>query len=239
MRFVMRRIPVVSGALVTAGLLLAACGGTASPSNLPTVPAINLPSNLPTIPPINMSNLPTIPPLGSFAIPSFAFPSFNTNSDPELAAKFPTQIGGQPVKDVQTVNFIEFMTAFSGDDPEEMTKVQAFVQLLANNNINAGQLAFGSANATVNDEDVELQAFRTPGVPATTFIGLWPQLSQIDQSGDNTPPTVGTATIAGKTVTTFTNSDGDVTYVYPSGDIAWSVDSTDQAVLDAVFAAVQ
>jgi hypothetical protein len=237
----MRRIPVVSGLFVAAAFSVAACGGTATPSGLPTVPAI--PSG--AIPSISIPSIdiPSIPPLGSFAIPSFAFPSFNTNADPDLAAKFPTQIGGQPVTDVTTVNFVEFMTAFAGDTPEDQTRLQAFMQLLDNNGINAATLSFGSGKATVNDESVRIQAFRTPGVPSTTFLTLWPQLAQIGNfsSGETPapPPTVGSATIAGKTITTFTDEDGNVTYVYPSGDIAWGVESSDQATLEAVFGAVQ
>src|SRR3954451_5688539 len=124
----MRRIPVISGVFVAAALTVAACGGTPSGSSLPTVPAINLPSG--AIPSIT---IPTIPPLGSFAIPSFAFPSFDAHADRDLEAKFPAQIGGQPVKNVQSVNFISFMQAFAGDDPEELAQEQAFVQLLTNN----------------------------------------------------------------------------------------------------------
>src|SRR5450759_744123 len=38
--------------------------------------------------------------------PSFA-------GDPELAAKFPKQVDGQPVTSVQTARFIDFMSAFN------------------------------------------------------------------------------------------------------------------------------
>ena len=184
-----------------------------------------------------------MPPLGSFeipsfAIPSFAFPSFNTNADPELAAKFPTQVGGQPVTDVQTVNFMEFFSAFGGGDAYEQARIQAFVQLLASAGIDASKLSFGNAKTTVNGNDVQIQAFRTPGGSAATFISLWPQLAAIDQTS-NTPPTQGTANIGGKNVTTFTDSDGNVTYVYPSGDTVWSVDTSDQAEAAAVFQAIQ
>lgn len=225
----MRRLPLLSG-LAVAGALVIACGGN-GPAASNAVPSIAVPSiALPSF------ALPSFD-LSSFAIPSFAFPSFNTNADPELAAKFPQQIGGQPVTDVQTVNFITFMQAFAGDDPEEATKLQAFVQLLNNNGINPATLAFASGKATINDSDVEIQAFRTPGASAASFINLWPQLQAIDNNGDALP-TQGQATVGGKQVVTFTDPEGNVSYVYPSGDTAWSIDNSDEAEAGAVFSAL-
>jgi hypothetical protein len=226
----MRKLPVVSGVFVAGALAVAACGGSNPASTAPSIPP--LPSF--AVPSFAIPSFPT----GSFAIPSFAFPSFNANADPDLAARFPKTVAGQPVTNVVTYNFVELFTAFGGGDAESQAKLQAFVQLLANNGINAATLSFGSADATVNDSDVTIQAFRTPGGNAATFISLWPQLAAIDQT-NNTPPTAGSATVGGKTVTTFTDSDGNVTYVYPSGDVVWSLDSSDQAEADAVFSAIQ
>lgn len=248
----MRRIPVASAALGAVALVAAACGGGGPAATaLPTVPPVNIPSGavpsvtIPSvaIPSISIPSgidIPSLPPLGgSFAIPSFVLPSFNANADPELAAKFPTTVDGNPVTRVETVNFVEFFQAFGGlGSPDQAAKFQAFVQLLANNGIDATKLAFGNASATVNGSPVQIQAFRTPGVPATTFVSLYPQLAQIDQTQEQLP-TQGNANIGGKNVITFTDSTGNVTYIYPAGDIAWSVATSDPAEATAVFSALQ
>jgi hypothetical protein len=227
----MRKLPVVSVVLAGAALAVAACGGTAA-SNVPTIPPLPSGVTLPSLP----VAIPTLP--GSFAIPSNLFPSFDSNADPTLAAKFPTQVGGQPVTDIQTVNFISFFQAFSEGDAYATARLQAFVGLLGSNGIDASQLSFGSGRATVNGDSVEVQAFRTPGSDAAKFVGLWPQLSAIDNNGE-AAPTIGTASVGGKNVTTFTTTDESVTYVYPSGDTVWSVDDSDPTVAAAVFQAIQ
>jgi len=228
----MRKFPVVTGVFVAATLAVAACGGSSpAASTLPTIPAVPslaIPSF--AIPSLN---------LGSFAIPSIAFPSFNANADPTLAAKFPTQVGGQPVTGVQTVNFVAFFQALAGDDESSASQLQSFVQLLGTNGVDATQLSFGSATTTVDGESVQIQAFRTPGGDINKFIALWPQLTALDDS-EKTPPTVGTSNVGGKTVTTLTDPEDDsVTYIYAQGDTAWSVDSNDPAEAAAVFTALQ
>src|SRR6476659_3114367 len=107
MRFLMRRLPVLSGVLAAAALSVAACGGTPAASSLPTIPPINVP----TLPPINV---PTIPPLGSFTIPSFAIPSFA--GDAALVAKFPTPINGLTVSPPQAALYAEILAAFGGQE---------------------------------------------------------------------------------------------------------------------------
>ena len=241
----MRKFPVVSGMFVAGALVVAACSSGSTSPTVPPVPTVPpIPSiSIPTVPPISIPTVPPIPsisiPNGSFALPSFAFPSFNTNADPDLAAKFPTQVGGEPVTNVETVNFMEFFTAFGGlGDAYAQAHMQALVALLSSNGIDATKLSFGRGDTQINGDTVRIQAFRTPGAQATQLLALWPQLQAIS-STDNTAPTQGTANVGGKNVTTFTASDGTVTYVYPSGDILWSTDTSDPTEAAAVFQALQ
>ena len=226
----MPTLPIRSGILVAAMLAVAACGGTATP----TVPPINVPSI--AIPSIAIPSIaiPTLPG-GSIAIPTFALPSFDTNADPALAARFPTQIAGQPVTDIQTVRFMDFLTLLGSSDPAQAT---AFTQAMASIGVDPRTLTEGTGMATVNDSTVPFEAIHTPGVDANRFIQVMPQLSVLFSPEDQ-PPTLGQATIGGKNVTTLTDpSTGDVSYLYANGDVVWSVNSSDQAEVEAVLAAL-
>lgn len=221
----MRTLPVRSGVLVAAMLAVAACGGTTTP----TVPPINVPSI--AVPSISIPSIaiPTLP-SGSFAIPSF-----NTNADPALAAVFPTQVDGQPVTNVQTFRFMDFLTLLGSSDPAQAT---AFTQAMASIGVDPNTLTEGTGTASVSGSDVQFEAIHTPGVDANRFIQIMPQLTVLFSPEDQ-PPTLGQTTIGGKTVTTLTDaSSGDVQYMYAHGDVAWSFSSTDQAEVAAVLAAL-
>ncbi|HEY5520883.1 MAG TPA: hypothetical protein VIK08_09500 [Candidatus Limnocylindrales bacterium] len=230
----MRTLLVRSGILVAAALAVAACGGTATPTVPPVnVPSIAIPSiAIPSIPPILLPSgaLPSI------AIPSFAFPSFNTNADPALAARFPTQVAGQPVTNVQTVRFMDFLTLLGSDDQTTLT---AFTQALTSIGVDPNTLTEGTATATVNGNSVQFEAIHMPGADANRFIQIWPQVTVLFSPEDQ-PPTLGQASIGGKNVSTLTDpSTGDVSYLYANGDVVWSVSSAAaQAEVAAVLTAL-
>ena len=227
----MRTLLVRSGILVAAALAVAACGGTAAP----TVPPVNVPSI--AIPSIAIPSI-AIPPivLPSGALPSIAFPSFNTNADPALAARFPTQVAGQPVTNVQTVRFMDFLTLLGSTDP---TTTSAFTQALTSIAVDPNTLTEGTATATVNGNSVQFEAIHMPGADANRFIQIWPQVTVLFSPEDQ-PPTLGQASIGGKSVSTLTDpSTGDVTYLYANGDVVWSVSSAAaQAEVAAVLTAL-
>jgi hypothetical protein len=234
----MRKLHVVPGVLVAAALVVAACSGTTTPTiqpiNVPTLPPINLPTlppiNLPTLPPINLPSFP----IGSSALPSFAIPSFNTSGDPQLAAKFPTTIAGQPVTGVQTFRLMDLFNAF-GQTEQSQTFSQAMVAL----GVDPNTVTTGSAQATVNNNNDSIEAFRAPGVSASQFLSVLPQVA-VALDPTQSQPTVGQTNIGGKTVTTFTDpTDGSITYYYPSGDIIWSTNATDPADVAVILAALQ
>lgn len=230
----MRKLPVVSGALFAAAMVVAACGGTAAP----TVPPVTIPSlaiSSFAIPSISIPSIaiPTLP-SGSFAIPSFAFPSFETNADPTLAAQFPTQVGGQPVTNVTTSRYMDFLVAFDSDHPEQIQAFQAAMQGIG---VDPNAVSLGGADTTVSDNGVTITAIRTPGVDATQLISVLPALAAAT-GGDTTPPTVTQANIGGKNALVLTDTDENVTYVYVRGDVAWSSSSDDPTEVAAIFAAL-
>jgi len=217
----MRMLPIRSGIFVAAVLAVAACGGG---TTTPTVPAVNVPSI--AIPSIAIPTLPS----GSFAIPSF-----ETNADPALAARFPTQVAGQPVTDVTTYRFMDLLNEWNSSQPAQLAM---FTQAMSGIGVDPNTLTGGNGTATVDGSTVSISAIHTPGVDANRFIQIFPQLTQLFSPEDQ-PPTLGQTTIAGKNVATLTDaSTGDVSYLYANGDVVWSVSSTDMNEVTQVLSAL-
>ena len=237
----MRKLPVLSGTVVGAALLVAACGGG---STTPTVPPVNVPSlAIPSlaIPSIAIPSLaipsfaiPTLP-SGSFSLPSFAgFPSFETNADPTLAAEFPTQVSGQPVTNVETSRYMDLLNLLASDHPEQIQGFQAAMQGIG---VDPNAVSLGTADTTANGDDIKITAIRTPGVDANQLLSVLPALAAAS-GGDTTPPIVSQANIGGKNAIVLTDADENLSYVYVHGDVAWSTNSDNAADVATVFAAL-
>jgi hypothetical protein len=242
------RMPIVAATLIGGSVLAACSGGSATPSPtakaLPSAsaaagasastPAGAGSSVAPTTPPEASGAVPSqgaAPTEGagpSVALPSFALPSFA--SDAELAAKFPTTIDGQPVTNVQTILFADILT-FAGKTPEQ---VQALAQSLASFGIDLSKLSSGSANVTVDDETLQLQALRAPGGDANSIVAHYNEIAVVFNAAlgnaqPSTPPTLSQADLSGKHITVATDESGDKTYLYPNGDTLWLLDNMTEA----------
>lgn len=203
-------------------MVLTACSsspaGTAGPSATGTPRAVSTPA----------TTSGTQPPL---TIPSIAVPSFS--SDADLAARFPTVIDGQPVSTPTTVRFGEFLQAFVQDQ----SRLQPFVARLNEVGLDLNSMSFGTATATVNDETVQIQALRTSGADAGRFLEAFESFNELFNPEDPLP-TLTQATIGGKNVTLATDQDGDVTYLFVSGDILWQMSDVDESTAATVLAAL-
>lgn len=224
----MHKLPVRSGLILAAVFAVAACGGSSTPTAPPvTVPSIAIPSiAIPSfaIPSIALPSFALPSGLGgSFAIPSFVIPSFDTNADPALAAMFPQTVGGQPVTDIRTYSYAQFLALLSAGDP---TSAQAIEGALSGAGVDPTTLTFGTAGATVNGDDLNITAIHTPGADASKILNLFPQLEQLANPGAS-PPTVEQVNVGGKSVAKVTDSDGNLSYVYPKNDVLWTVDASD------------
>ncbi len=162
--------------------------------------------------------------------PSFA-------GDPELAAKFPKQVDGQPVTNVTTARFIDFMSAFdTTPSAAASTKAQidSMRQTLSAIGIDLNTIVFGYGTATVNGSSVGIQALRIPGQDANKLIQNYLLFSSSNQ-GD----TLSKETIGGKNVTVVKSATGFASaWLYATGDIAWEVSTSSQDEAAAVFAAL-
>jgi hypothetical protein len=158
-----------------------------------------------------------------FVMPSFA-------GDPVLAAKFPTTVAGSPVTNVTTARLVDFYRTF-GTTAAQITTIG---QALSTLGMDINTAVFGSATATVNGSSVGISAFRMPGQDANKLVDNYAVFSPLTAGQVLSKETVG-----GKSVTVVRDSSGYAsTWLYASGDIVWSVDSSDVAEATAVFAAI-
>jgi len=209
-------------------MLVLACGGGTSATLAPgQTPA---PVGQPTSPPV------AVPPAEACAgQPTFslATPQPSFAQDTELTAKFPTTIDGQPVRNAQSGYYLTFLCYLGNSE-----QVTRFTQSIPGTNL--AQLSIGSAQATVGGESLTISAFRLPGGDANQIIQHFEEFAvAIGADPSSMAGSTRTqATIGGKAAYVFTDPDGDVTYVYPSGDTVWSVSGSTEEQAGTVFAAL-
>lgn len=222
-----RRLLILPGTIALAGAIaLGACTTTPVGSGLPSVavPSIVVPSIvLPSIVPGESFTLP------SFDIPSFSIPSFNTSADPDLAAKFPKTIDGQPVTNVQTFRFMEILAAFQ----TPQAQIDQFVAFANQAGIDPNSITFGTAQCTVAGSTESIQAIRSPGGDANRFIQSLAAIAQATGS----PITLTPATVGGKNVQVADPGDS-ADYYYPNGDTAWFLSGVDETTAATILAAL-
>jgi hypothetical protein len=163
--------------------------------------------------------------------PSFA-------GDPELVAKFPKQVDGQPVSNVTTARFSDYMSAFN-TTPSAAASTKAELDSLrtifAGIGLNLDAMVFGSATATVSGSQVGILALRVPGQDANKLIQNYAMIPSALSSGD----TMSQATVGGKNVTVVKSATGFASnWMYANGDILWEVSTSSQDEAAAVFTAL-
>lgn len=215
--------------------MVVACSGTPATTSTPvggspgattggtaTIAPTIAPTTGLTAPPAGGSEcaaFPTINP-ASPVIPSFA-------PDTALEAKFPAEIDGVPLRDLESGSYLQTL-CLGGQAAVDRIRGQVQFDLLT--------LTFAQAEATVDGEDTQLQAFRAPGQDASVIIQT---LIRVAQSGSTeTIPPLVQATAGGKNVITTTDADGDTSYGYAVGDTLFLTDSITQSQADKIFAAL-
>jgi hypothetical protein len=200
---------------ITLAAMLTACSSS---------PAGSTPPGATATPQATATATATATAIGGSQLP---LPSFG--GDPELAAKFPTQVAGQPVTDLLTVVFIDFIRGFGTTEAQLSSTRQAFNAL----GIDLDKVVYGSADALVNGNPVSFQAFRVPGQDAAKLMKNYALLSS-DNEGD----TLESASSGGKSVSVIKSAGVASTWMYASGDTLWSVNTSDPDEAAAVFAAL-
>jgi hypothetical protein len=216
------KVRLTLAAALSAAVLLAIVGCSSAPAATPTLApgTTPAPTQAPgtTPAPAQVPGGPTQAPVGVTGHECDAVPTFDLSNpnpatpapDPELIAHFPAQIDGQPVTDVESMQWLYFMCLFGGQE--------AFNQAASDpDGLNFATMSFGSAKATVDGEEVDLSAWRTPGNDANSIVQSLALLAA--QTGNGTTPgSVTTSNVGGKNVYVWTDEDGAQGYAYVSGD---------------------
>jgi hypothetical protein len=165
------------------------------------------------------------------AVPTFSVGNPNPSFPPDsaLLAKFPTTVDGQPVTDVSASPWLYFL-CLGGQN--------AFNQAASSSGgVNLATMSFGGFTANVDGEDVDVFAFRQPGADGNTLAQTIASLA----AASGNPIDVGqvsTATVGGKSVYTWTDSDGNKGYGYVSGDTLISFDSVTDSQASKIVSAL-
>ena len=168
------------------------------------------------------------------AVPTFSAsnpgPSFSPDTD--LEGHFPPEIDGNPVTNVNSLQWVEMICMFGG---------QAALQESATGfgNLPLGQMSFGSADASVDGDDISLSAFRTPGQNAGGVVQYLSTLAAMGNAGMSISGSVNQTNISGKDVYVFTDTDGAKSYAVPLGDTLVFFDSATDDEAAKIIAALQ
>jgi hypothetical protein len=89
-----------------------------------------------------------------------------------------------------------------------------------------------------------LTALRAAGADATNVVARFNEIGAainvaLGQPVPSSPPTQTQANLGDKNVTLSTDSDGDVTYLYPSGDTIWVISDVTESQAAKMLAALQ
>ena len=141
-----------------------------------------------------------------------------------LASLFPTEIGGQPV----LVNQVppDQVAAMMGADPAVLEQIETALAGIGKSMADI-EVAFGTSASG------QLIGYRIAGTDAAQFLPLFVDAFMTGNPGGTT----SVQQIAGKDVTVATAGGQPIAYLYPSGDILWTVVATEPG-LTAILTAL-
>lgn len=217
----MNRISILL--VIVMAIVLAACGGeetTASPTaDEPTATAIPTPS------PSEPSET-AAPTTGTGAESPVAIPSFDLDGDPELAARFPDTVDGQPLQ-VQSIDGDTFAT-MGGSDPTFTEFLDAVGAELQDVSVAFGGAMFGETVLSVG-------AFRVLGASEEElereFIGASEAAGEMSGLSE--------ATVGGKQVRTAQDPSGETdvqVFIYTQDDTLYFMTGSEAHVAEILEA---
>jgi hypothetical protein len=158
--------------------------------------------------------------------------TLNLTRDPTLEAKFPDLIDGMPVGDVASGKWIETLCTLGGQASVDTARanVPAGTDLAA--------LTVGSGQTVVDGLAVTITAFRLPGHQGAELIPMIGGLSSaLTGSAPKFTSDLEDVTVGGKSVKRWTNAaDGQVSYLYSSGDTLFVIEGVTPSQADKVVA---
>lgn len=213
----MKRISILLVALLA--LVVSACASEqASPSVQPTPAVTEEPTPEPS------SEAPEASASTDASIG--AFPSFDLNGDPELAARFPDTVGGQPLQ-VQSMRGDTFMSV-GGSDP-------AFEEFLDSVDADLSDVSVAFGGAASGDSILSVGAFRILGASEDDLEREF--IAASEDAGDITG--LEQANIGGKDVWTAVDPSGETgasVYLYTKDDTLYFLTGSEAEVAEILEA---
>ena len=213
----MKRISILLVALLA--LVVSACASEqASPSVQPTPAVTEEPTPEPS------SEAPEASASTDASIG--AFPSFDLNGDPELAARFPDTVGGQPLQ-VQSMRGDTFMSV-GGSDP-------AFEEFLDSVDAELSDVSVAFGGAASGDSFLSVGAFRILGASEDDLEREF--IAASEDAGDITG--LEQANIGGKDVWTAVDPSGETgasVYLYTKDDTLYFLTGSEAEVAEILEA---
>lgn len=213
----MKRISILLVALLA--LVVSACASEqASPSVQPTPAVTEEPTPEPS------SEAPEASASTDASIG--AFPSFDLNGDPELAARFPDTVGGQPLQ-VQSMRGDTFMSV-GGSDP-------AFEEFLDSVDAELSDVSVAFGGAASGDSILSVGAFRILGASEDDLEREF--IAASEDAGDITG--LEQANIGGKDVWTAVDPSGETgasVYLYTKDDTLYFLTGSEAEVAEILEA---
>lgn len=213
----MKRISILLVALLA--LVVSACASEqASPSVQPTPAVTEEPTPEPS------SEAPEASASADASIG--AFPSFDLNGDPELAARFPDTVGGQPLT-VQSMRGDTFMSV-GGSDP-------AFEEFLDSVDAELSDVSVAFGGAASGDSILSVGAFRILGASEDDLEREF--IAASEDAGDITG--LEQANIGGKDVWTAVDPSGETgasVYLYTKDDTLYFLTGSEAEVAEILEA---
>ena len=214
----MKRITILPVALLA--LVVSACAGEqASPSAEEPTPAVTAEAT-----PEPASQAPEASESADASIG--AFPSFDLNGDPELAARFPDTVGGQPLQ-VQSMRGDTFMSV-GGSDP-------AFEEFLDSVGAELSDVSVAFGGAQSGDSVLSDGAFRILGASEDDLEREF--IAASEDAGDITD--MEQANIGGKDVWTAVDPSGETgasVYLYTKDDTLYFLTGSEAEVAEILEA---
>jgi hypothetical protein len=208
--------------LVLLGAIVAGCvSGQGSPTATPEPTATEEPTPEPTEEPTEEASADAE---GSFG----AFPSFDLNGDPELAARFPDTVGGEPLE-VQSFRGDVF-GQMGGADPS----FQAFLDSVGAD-LEDVSVAFGGSMSQTGTDFLSVAAFRVLGASEDDLEREF--IAASEEAGEMSGITE--ANIGGKDVWTATDPTGETegqVVLYANDDTLYFLTGTDAQVTEILAA---
>jgi hypothetical protein len=143
--------------------------------------------------------------------------------DPTVAAALPSSIEGQPMTNVESFRWVDYLCTLGGQGAVDNAA------RIGPAGLNLAGLTYAHGRVQLGDELVSVDAFRTPGQDSSLIVNDFKKMILVLGGGQHElTGTMSQLTLGGKNVWLWTKPDTRVQYLYPRGEILYGVTNATQ-----------